>query len=280
MKSKGGNRAHPPPVKKVKSGRVSKHHKKAPHGRVSTPEVPEATKNVRQETQNEFSAYEITDGEDDAYEDAGTDKDCSERSGSESATEMDTPTRLAVEKRMEAKKKRREKITIRRLESSRDSRRNTPYPPSTRPSSSVGRSSPCVGRTQAVVGRRSPSARPRSSPPPSSSRPPSPCSSAAPKEADSSDDAAGPSAESIRGRKNLVTGGERILLDSARDLLYDYTLFGSSLPSAPDLTAVIHEAWAHSQEWKGFSIEPSAESLSNVSTEETINVQKGTLNMM
>jgi len=126
--SKGGNRARPQPVEKVRSGRVNKHHHKASPGRGSTPEVPKAAKDVRQEPQQEFPPCEISDGEDDPYEDAGTDKDCSEGSGS--ATEEDTPTRLALERRKEAKKKRRAKITTRRLESPRDSIiRGTPNAP-------------------------------------------------------------------------------------------------------------------------------------------------------
>ena len=164
-KSKVGNRTHAQPAEKVRSGRVSKRHHKAASSQASTPENLNTTTDVRQETQNEFSSYEnISSDEGDAYEDAGTDKDCSEGSGS--ATEKDTPTRLALERRKEAKKKRRDKIALRRIGSPRNTLRPIPSAPSSHRSSSIGRSSPCDRRTPSINRPRYSSARP-SSPPPS-----------------------------------------------------------------------------------------------------------------
>ena len=238
------------------------------------------TEDDRQEPQLESPTYEsISSGEDDAYENAGTDQDCSERSGS--ATDKDTPTRLALERRKEAKKKSRAKITSRRLESPKASIRTVPYAPKTHLSSSVGRSSPCAGRTPAVVRRRSPSTGGSSpsvgprSPVPSNAQLPSTEKSPSPGETGT-----GCPAGAGVGRKNLVTGLERQLLDVARELVLDYTLFRHPFPSAPDLTAVIHQAWVDSQEWHEFSIEPSEESLTNVSTKKTMNVHQGILNVI
>jgi len=260
--SKGGNRARPRP-EKVRSGRVSKHQERATHRRVSIPEVQVSTNDVDQEPQRGRGDAEIiSSSEDDAYEHAGTDQDCSEGSGS--PTDKDTPTRLALERRREAKGKNREKITSRRMMSPRDLVRKTYYTPSKHVSSSVGRSSPCVGRTPAAI-RRSPSLATSSSfPLPSavntrflSIEPPSSLGDL-------------PDAGTPRVRKNTVSGGERQLLDRARDLVLDYTLFQNPFPSAHDLTEFIHSAWVDSQEWHKLKIDPTAESLNNVSTGVTL----------
>jgi len=77
-----------------------------------------------------------------------------------------------------------------------------------------------------------------------------------------------------------VTGGERILLDFARDLVLDYTLFWNPFPSASDLTGDIHQGWELSQEHHGFGMEPSGASLNNVRMEKTIDVHRGMLNVI
>ena len=270
-KSKGGNRARPRPAEKVLNGRVNKRHQKASSSRISMSEVAEPTENVQRKPDDELSIHEaIGSGVDDAYEDAGTDRDCSEASGS--ATEKDTPTRLALERRKEAKKKSRAKITLRRLDSPRGSVRTAPYTPSTHRSSSVARSSPCVGRASAVDGRSSSSTR-HNSLAPIDDRPPRSDEGSDDEGTDSGDGSTvGPDGERVRGRGCNVSGGERILLDVARLNILDYTLFRNPFPSAQELTSVIHLAWGASQEFHEFRVEPSGESLYQVSMEKALNV--------
>lgn len=65
----------------------------------------------------------------------------------------------------------------------------------------------------------------------------------------------------------MAIGRQRLLLDHARDLIGDYTLFDLPFPSARDLTEIIHLAWKDSQAWHKYSAEPSGENLANVSPE-------------
>lgn len=64
--------------------------------------------------------------EEDAYEDTGTDMDCSEGSGG--ATDKDTPTKEALARRQQSRREVRAKITTHRLARTKDSVRLTPYP--------------------------------------------------------------------------------------------------------------------------------------------------------
>lgn len=70
---------------------------------------------------------------------------------------------------------------------------------------------------------------------------------------------------SLHSRKNLVTGGERILLEFARDKVYYYALFQDAFPSAPDLTSFIHTAWEDAERHYRTHMEASPESLAIVS---------------
>ena len=63
-----------------------------------------------------------------------------------------------------------------------------------------------------------------------------------------------------------MTGAERQLLDLTRELILDFTLFWDPFPSALEFTGFIHSAWMDSEAWHDLNIEPSAESLNNVST--------------
>ena len=67
-----------------------------------------------EESNREIPAGETNDtDEDDSYDHVGTDGDCSEESGS--ATEQDTPTRIALERRQESRRGIRSKNTSRPL---------------------------------------------------------------------------------------------------------------------------------------------------------------------
>jgi len=275
-KSKGGNRARARPVEKVRNGRVKKRQHNTSSSRVGSPEIPESTDDVQKNSRYEPPPQEIiSSGEDhDDYEEAGTDKDCSEASGS--ATEKDTPTRAALERRKEAKKASRAKITSHRLGSSKDSFRTAPDTPSTQIASSIGRSSPCVRRIQAVERRHSPSARPRSSPPTDDRL----HQTAEEPESESDSATAGTNGERVRGRGCMVAGEERIVLDVARDDLLDFTLFGNPFPSAQELTSLIHHAWRNSENFHEVRVDASGESLEQVSRGKTLNIQSGTLNVI
>lgn len=258
---KGRNRARPRP-EKVKGGRVSKRQNKTTHRRVSLQEIRGSTENIHQNFQNKRASSEIiSSSEDDAYENAGTDQDCSEGSGS--PTDQDTPTRLALARRREAKGKLREKITSRRLANAKDLVKTTHNTPSSRFSSSVARSSPCVRRIQATAESfsLSPATDP-SLPPPSVANPRflsiEPLSSLGDMETSCGD--------TPRVRKNTATGAERQLLDRARESILDYTLFRDPFPSALEFTGFIHSAWTDSEAWHDQGIEPSAHSLNNAST--------------
>lgn len=278
-RKKGSRNRARPRQEKVQTGRVSKHQNKASHRRVSTNDVPDSTENVPQDPRDGFATAEvISSSGDDAYEHTGTDDDSSEGSGS--PTDMDTPTSLAVEERRKAKGKNREKITSRRLASPKNLVRTTQSTPGGRLSSSIRRSSPCDKRTPAVVRRRSTSPATRSSPPPTgnarflSIEPPSSLGDT---------DTPGtscPDTDKSRVRKNTVNGGERQLLDFARELIVDFTLFRSPFPSALDLTEIVHLAWADSQQVSGLNMEASQESLALVSRQRTKYVYKRTLNVI
>ena len=260
---KGGNRARSR-AKKVKGGRVSKQRNKSPHRRVSLQEIQNSPNNVRRNIQLKDSTPEIiTSSEDDAYEHVGTDQDCSEGSGS--PTDQDTPTRLALAKRRETKGKQRKKITTRRLESAKSLARTKNNTPSFRFSSSVTRSSPCAEREQANARRYSPSPATESSLPlPSTGNPR--FLSIEPLSSHGDTETSCTGVDTPRIRKNTVTGAERQLLDLARELILDFTLFRDPFPSALEFTGFIHSAWTDSEAWHDLKIEPSAESLNNVST--------------
>lgn len=266
---KGGNRARPRP-EKVRGGRVSKQQNKTPHRRVSLQETQNSTNYVRRNLQNERESPEvISASEDDAYEHAGTDQDCSEGSGS--PTDQDTPTRLALARRREVKGKHRKKITSRRLTSERGLARTTHNTPSSRFSSSVVHSSPCVGPTPATARRFSLSPATGSSLPlPSIGNPRflsiEPLSSLGETETSCT------GLDTPRNRKISVTGAERQLLDLARELILDNTLFQDPFPSALEFTGLIRSAWTGSEAWHDMRIDPSAESLTNVSTRRTNSV--------
>ena len=68
----------------------------------------------------------------------------------------------------------------------------------------------------------------------------------------------------IRGRRNMVTGAERMLLEYAAVQVYRHTLFTDPFPSAPDLTGSIHQAWEDAERHHLTNIEASAESLALV----------------
>jgi len=245
----------------VWSGRVSKHHGKASNRRVSSTEVRTPTDEVRQKPQRELTTEIISSSEDDAYEHAGTDQDSSERSGSESPTDKDTPTRNALEKRRDANK---EKIKSRRLGSAKKLVPQNLH--GGRLSSSVGRSSPTTGRTPVTVRRRSPSPATGSPLPlPSNTR----FLSIEALSSQGDEDTRGPDEDALNNRGNHAVGAERQVLAIARNLILDFTLFQSPMPSALDLTEVIHLAWADAEAWQRLSVEPSAESLQNVSKERT-----------
>jgi len=133
-------------------------------------------------------------------------------------------------------------------------------PPSSNRSSSVGRSSPCVRSRSPQVGGRS-NSDVRCSPVPSEAQ-------STTEESSPSASVAGGSTELdmliIKGRKMLVTGGERILLEFARDEIYYFTLFGEPFPSATDLTSYIHIAWEDAQRHHRVQIKASQESLAHV----------------
>lgn len=128
-RQKGGNQARDRPVDRgVLNGRVKKKHHQKTSNRVVTEELYETTE--RDEASPELPANEANDtDEDDAYEDDGTDKDCSEGSGY--ATEKDTPTRIAVERRQESRKELRAKITTRPLARTKDLVLLSPHPSAT-----------------------------------------------------------------------------------------------------------------------------------------------------
>ena len=259
-RKKGGNRARPQP-ERVRGGRVSKRQNKTTHRRVSLQEVQGSTENVRQNVQNRRASPEsISSSEDNAYEHSGTNQDCSEGSGS--PTNQDTPTRLALARRREAKGKHREKITSSRLANAKDLVRTTHNTPRSHFSSSVVRSSPCVRRTPATADFFSLSPATDSLAPPSAANPRflsiEPLSSLGDVETSCID--------TPRVRKNTVTGAERQLLDRARESILDYTLFRDPFPTALEFTGFIHSAWTDSDVWHDLRIEPSTESLNNVST--------------
>ena len=284
---KGDDQALRPADHGVRSGRIEKRHRRASN-RVTT-EVYTVT-----EPSNEILTNEANDSEeDDNYEDEGTDKDCSEGSGY--ATEKDTPTRIALERRQESRREKRAKITTRLLQvppshkkdlllpSPHPSATTTPStttrnqhqsiggitiltrsvlcesvniiqgrtPSCTDRSSSVGRSSPCVRGRSPGVGSRSSSAGFCS--PIVAGDSPGPVNAPA-----------GPDFGSIRGRKNLVTGGERMLLEYAAVQILPFTLFTDPFPSAPDLTSYIHLAWEDAERHHLTQIEASPESLALV----------------
>ena len=86
---------------------MSKRHRTT-HRRESLQDIQSLIENVRQGAQNECASPEVmSSSEDDAYEHTGTDQDCSEGSGA--PTDQDTPTRLALAKRREAKGKHKDK---------------------------------------------------------------------------------------------------------------------------------------------------------------------------
>jgi hypothetical protein len=258
---KGGNQARPRP-EKVRGGRVSKRNNKAPHRRVSLQENQSSTQEVRRNPLNKRTTPEIiSSSEDDAYEHAGTDQDCSEGSGS--PTDQDTPTRLALARRREAKGKHWEKITSRRLPGAKAVVVRPHNTPSSRlPSSSAIRSSPCFGRNPVATGlySLSPATDPSLPPPSGPNRrflSIDPLSSLGDMESSCVD--------TPRVRKNTVTGAERQLLDRARESILDYTLFRDPFPSALEFTGFIHRAWTESEASHDLRVEPSAESLNNVS---------------
>ena len=260
---KGGNWAHPRP-KKVKGGRVSKQWNKSPHRRVSLQEIQNSPNNVCRIIQLKDSTLEIvTSSEDDTYEHVRTDQDRNEGSGS--PTDQDTPTRLALAKRRETKGKQREKITTCRLESAKSLARTTNHTPSFRFSSLVTCSWSCTEREQANARRYSPSPATKSFLPLLSTGNPwfrsiEPLSS----HRDTETSCMG--VDTPRIRKNTVTGAERQLLDLAVEMILDFTLFWDMFPSALKFTGFIHSPWTDSEAWHDLKIEPSTESLNNVST--------------
>jgi hypothetical protein len=254
---KNRNRARPRPEGQVRSGRVSKHRIASSHRRVSTSPVRDQTEKVRQEPQPEPAPAEvISSSEDDDYNNAGTDIDASEKSGS--PTDKDTPTRVAIRR---SKGNNRQNITSRRLASPRNLVRKTPNNPSIHLSSSIGRSSPTAGRAPTTL-------TPRSRSPASTTSLPLPSDTRFTSIGDlTSEDEPGPDADDPRDRRNKAIGRQRRLLDHARELIADYTLFTLPFPSAQDLTELIHLAWQDTQAWFKSSIEPTGESLANVSPE-------------
>src|SRR5205085_5094128 len=66
-------------------------------------------------------------------------------------------------------------------------------------------------------------------------------------------------------RKNTVTGAEWQLLDWARKSILDYTLFQDPFPSPLEFTEFIHSTWTDSEAWHDLRVEPSTETLNNVS---------------
>jgi len=122
---KGTNRARVQQVVHgVKKGRVKKHRR----GGAVTKRVREVSE--QEESNSEIPAGETNDtDEDDAYDYAGTDGSCSEESGS--ATEKDTPTRIALERRQESRKEIRSKITSRPLARPKDPVRPSQLTPTT-----------------------------------------------------------------------------------------------------------------------------------------------------
>ena len=262
---KGGNQARPRPEKERGSW-VSKRHRTT-HRRESLQEIQSLIANVRQDAQNERASPEVMiSSEDDAHGHTGTDQDCSE--GSVSPTDQDTPTRLALAKRREAKGKHREKITSRHLASAKDLARTARNTPSSHSSSSIASSLQCGRRTTATA--RSFSLSPAtdlSLPPPG---PPTtnprflsiePLSSRG--------DVETSCADTPCVTKNTVIGAERQLLDRVRESILDFTLFRDPFPSALEFTGFIHSAWTDSEAWHDLRIEPSAESLNNASTRQT-----------
>jgi len=116
----------------VKKGRVKKHRR----GGAVAKRVREVSEQEEEEEESnsEIPAGETNDtDEDDPYDHVGTDGDCSEESGS--ATEKDTPTRIALERRQESRREIRSKITSRPLPRPKDlvrpSSQLTPTTPST-----------------------------------------------------------------------------------------------------------------------------------------------------
>jgi hypothetical protein len=254
---KGRNRARPRPEGQVRSGRVSKHRIASSHRRVSTSPIRDQTKKVRQEPQPEPPPAEvISSSEDDDYNNAGTEKDASEESGS--PTDKDTPTRVAIRG---SKGKNRQNITSRRLATPKNLVRKSPNAPSIHLSSSIGRSSPPAGRAPTVL-------TPRSRSPASTTSLQLPSDTRFTSIGDvTSEDEPGPDVDNSRSRRNMAIGRQRLLLDHARELIADYTLFNLPFPSARDLTEIIHLAWQDSQAWHKYNTEPSGENLANVSPE-------------
>lgn len=110
---KGGNRARIRPMDcGVQGGRVNKQPRRRISDRVEKG-VREMEGEDAEDRNEEHLVSENDTDEEDQYEDAGTERDCSEKSGS--ATEKDTPTRVALERRQESQKEIRGKITSRTL---------------------------------------------------------------------------------------------------------------------------------------------------------------------
>ena len=186
--------------------------------------------NVCQDAQNKHACPEVMSlSEDDAYEHTRTDQDCSKGLGS--LTDQDTPTRLALAKRREAKGTHREKITSRHLASAKDLVRTARNTPSSHFSSSIASSLPC-GRCTTATARSfllSPATNLSLPPPkPSATNPRflsiEPLSSLG--------DVETSCANTPRVRKSTVIRAECQLLDRACESILDYTFSGIHSPSA------------------------------------------------
>ena len=104
--------------RQVRGGRIRKNHLNVSDE--STNEVRKRTHDIPDETNDNLPLETITSDEDhEVYQDsAETDDDSSEEFSS--ATEMDTPTRITVERQQQHRSQLRAMITTRPLVSSRD----------------------------------------------------------------------------------------------------------------------------------------------------------------
>lgn len=261
--TKGGNRARPRPLERqVRGGRIRKNH----HLNVSdesTNEVRKTTHDVPEETNDDLPLETITSDEDhEAYQDsAETDDDSSEEFSS--ATEKDTPTRIAVERQQQHRSKLRAMITTRPLVRSRDpirpGRNDSTSGPSSisHRSSSIGLRTPLLPLSSEI---RFTSTEGSSPGPVAANTPP-----------------LNKDWANLPSRKNMVTGRERVLLEAARVQVLRFTLFTDPFPSAASLTSYIHTAWEETEKQFLTNVEVSPESLAHVSAGKTRYIHEGML---
>jgi hypothetical protein len=237
--------------RQVSSGRIRKHH----HQR--TNEVREATRDVYGGTNDDPPSGTIAsdDDEDHAYQEASTDGNSTEESGS--GTEKDTPTRIAVERRRHARSELRAKIMTQPLVRSGDYSTSGPSS-SSHLSSSIGLCTPLLSLpSEMTFTEASSSGAVTTAPPPVNkcwANPPS--------------------------RRNMMTGRERVLLEAARVQVLRFTLFTDPFPSATTLTSYIHTAWEETEKQFLTNIEVSPESLGQVSGGKTVCVREGMLKVI